>query len=82
MADWKCLTADEAAMVRSLGHEPGPMVVNRVGEGHWMFLDMKTRDELLVTQREDGTLRATVEVARITPPTREMQNAEFKMQNA
>lgn len=75
MAKWECLTEQESAMVRSLGHEPGPMVVNQVGEGHWMFLNMKTRDELLVSTRPDGSLRATVEVAKITPPTREMQNA-------
>lgn len=72
MAKWECLTEQEAAMVRSLGHEPGPMVVNRVGEGHWMFLDMKSRDELLVSTRPDGTLRATVEVAEITPPARSL----------
>ena len=72
MAKWECLTADEAAMVRKLGHDPEPMVVNRVGEGHWMFLDMKSRDELLVSTRKDGTLRATVEVAGITPPRRRM----------
>ena len=59
-------------MVRSLGHEPGPMVVRRVGEGHWMFLDMKSRDELLVSTRPDGTLRATLEVPGITPPRRRM----------
>lgn len=57
-------------MVKSLGHDPGPMVVNRLGEGHWMFLDMKTRDELMVSHREDGTIRATVEVAQVTPPRR------------
>ena len=57
-------------MVRSLGHEPGPMVVNRVGEGHWMFLDMRSRDELLVSTRPDGTLRATLEVPEIRPPRR------------
>ena len=59
-------------MVRSLGHEPGPMVVNRVGEGHWMFLDMKSRNELLVSTRPDGTLRATLEVPGITPPMRSL----------
>lgn len=75
MADWKCLTADETVMVRQLGHDPGPMVVNRIGEGHWMFKDLKTQSELLVSIRKDGTLRATVEVAKITPPMREMQNA-------
>lgn len=73
MADWKCLTSEEQAMVRSLGHEPGPMMVNRVGEGHWMFKDLKTQDELLVSTRPDGTLRATVEVAKITPPMRREQ---------
>lgn len=70
MAKWECLTDDETAMVRSLGHEPGPMVVNRVGEGHWMFKDLKTQNELLVSTRGDGSLRATVEVAKITPPRR------------
>ena len=70
MAKWECLTEQEAAMVRSLGHESGPMVVNRVGEGHWMFKDLETQDELLVSTRPDGTLRATVEVAEITPPVR------------
>lgn len=70
MSEWKCLTAEEQSMVKSLGHDPGPMVVNRLGEGHWMFLDMKTRAELLVSTRKDGTLRATVEVARVTPPRR------------
>ena len=59
-------------MVRQLGHDPEPMVVNRIGEGHWMFLDMKTRDELLVSTRPDGTLRATLEVPEITPPKRRM----------
>lgn len=72
MADWRCLTAAEQSMVRKLGRDPGPMVVNRVGEGHWMFLDMKTRDELLVSTRPDGTLRSTVEVAKITPPMRSL----------
>ena len=72
MADWRCLTAAEQSMVRQLGHDPEPMVVNRIGEGHWMFLDMKTRDELLVSTRPDGTLRATLEVPEITPPKRRM----------
>lgn len=57
-------------MVKNLGHDPEPMVVNRLGEGHWMFLDMKTRNELLVSTRKDGTLRATLEVPVITPPMR------------
>lgn len=70
MSKWECLTDEEAAMVRELGHDPEPMAVNRVGEGHWMFLNMKTRDELMVSHREDGSLRATVEVARVTPPRR------------
>ena len=70
MAKWECLTEQEAAMVRSPGRDPEPMVVNRIGEGHWMFLDIKTRDELLVSTRPDGTLRATLEVPVITPPRR------------
>lgn len=59
-------------MVRSLGHEPGPMVVNRIGERHWMFKDLKTQYELLVSTRPDGTLRATLEAPEITPPRRWM----------
>lgn len=57
-------------MVMTLGHDPASMVVNRVGEGHWMFLDMKTRTELIVSRLENGKLRATVEVPEITPPRR------------
>lgn len=57
-------------MVRDLGHDPGPMVVSRVGNGHWMFLDMKTRTELIVSRLENRKLRATVEVPEITPPRR------------
>lgn len=71
MADWKCLTGEEEAMVRGLGYDPGPMMVNRVGEGHWMFKDLKLQDELMVSHREDGALRATLEVAHITPPVRQ-----------
>lgn len=70
MADWRCLTAAEQSMVRKLGYDPAPMVVNRVGEEHWMFLDMKSRAELLVSRQENGKLRATLEVPVITPPRR------------
>ena len=57
-------------MVESLGHNPGPMVVSRVGEGHWMFLDMKTRTELIVSLDEAGRPRGTVWTPEITPPVR------------
>lgn len=57
-------------MVRKLGYDPAPMVVNRVGEEHWVFLDMKSRAELLVSRQENGKLRATLEVPVITPPGR------------
>lgn len=57
-------------MVRKLGYDPAPMVVNRLGEGHWMFLDMKSRAELLVSRQENGKLRATLEVPEISPPGR------------
>ena len=70
MADWRCLTAAEQSMVRNLGHDPDPMVVSRLGEGRWVFLDMKTRMELLVSTMKDGALRATLEVPQITPPVR------------
>lgn len=57
-------------MVRRLGHDPGPMVVNRVGEGHWMFLDMKTREELIVSLDSRGRPRPTVYIPQINPPIR------------
>lgn len=57
-------------MVQALGYDPAPMVVNRVGEEHWVFLDMKSRAELLVSRQENGKLRATLEVPVITPPRR------------
>lgn len=49
MSEWKCLTANEAAMVRSLGYDPAPMVVNRVGDEHWQFKDLKSQEELIVS---------------------------------
>lgn len=70
MADWRCLTPAEESMVRKLGYDPDPMVVNRLGEGHWMFLNMKTRTELMVSTMKNGALRATLEVPQITPPVR------------
>lgn len=47
-------------MVLGLGHDPEPMVVNRLGEDHWQFLDMKSRLELYVSLTEQGQIRATV----------------------
>lgn len=70
MAEWKCLTSAEQEMVRRLGHDPAPMVVNRVGEGHWMFLDMKTRTELIVSLDERGRPKPTVYIPKINPPKR------------
>ena len=70
MADWRCLTAAEQSMVLGLGHDPAPMVVSRVGEGHWFFLDMKTRDELIVSLDSRGRPRGTFLPANITPPRR------------
>lgn len=57
-------------MVTSLGHDPGPMVVSRVGEGHWMFLDMKSRDELVVSLDGAGRPRGTYLPGQVTPPGR------------
>lgn len=57
-------------MVMTLGHDPASMVVNRVGEGHWFFLDMKTRDELIVSLDSRGRTRGTLIRADITPPRR------------
>lgn len=70
MADWRCLTAAEQSMVQALGYDPAPMVVNRVGEGHWVFLDMKTRAELIVSLDNRGRPRGTVWAPEITPPGR------------
>ena len=47
-------------MVLGLGHDPEPMMVNRLGEDHWQFLDMKSRMELYVSLTEQGQIRATV----------------------
>ena len=57
-------------MVMTLGHDPASMGVNRVGEGHWVFLDMKTRDELIVSLDSRGRTRGTLIRADITPPRR------------
>ena len=57
-------------MVQALGYDPAPMVVNRVGEGHWVFLDMKTRAELIVSLDNRGRPRGTVWVPEISPPGR------------
>lgn len=59
MADWRCLTAQEQEMVTDLGYDPEPMVVNRLGEDHWQFLDMKSRMELYVSFDKHGKIRAT-----------------------
>ena len=69
MAKWECLTADEAAMVRSLGHDPASMVVNRVGAEHWMFKDLKSQEELIVS-RQRGGYRGTVIQAGYAPERR------------
>lgn len=68
MAEWKTLTAAEQQMVRELGHDPEPMVVNRVGEGHWLFLDMKTRTELIVSLDGRGKPKGTAWQPEVAPP--------------
>lgn len=70
MADWRCLTVAEQSMVRRLGHDPEPMVVNRTGEGQWLFLDMKSRMELIVSLDDRGRPRGTVWKPEIMPPAR------------
>lgn len=70
MADWRCLTAAESSMVHWLGYDPGPMVVNRTGEGQWLFLDMKSRMELIVSLDQRGRPRGTVWKPEIVPPNR------------
>lgn len=70
MADWKTLTAAEQQMVSRLGHDPEPMVVNRTGEGQWLFLDMKTRTELIVSLDGRGRPKGTVWQPEVTPPGR------------
>ena len=75
MADWRCLTAAEQSMVRSLGHDSEPMMVNRTGDGQWLFLDMKSRTELIVSLDKRGKPRGTVWEPEIKPPNRpEMQD--------
>jgi hypothetical protein len=69
LADWRCLTAAEQSIVTSLGYDPEPMVVNRVGEEHWMFLDMKSRAELIVSKQRGG-YRGTVIQAGCAPERR------------
>lgn len=46
MAKWEVLNAAEEALVRRMGKDPAPMVVNRVGENSRVFLDLKTREEI------------------------------------
>lgn len=69
MSEWKCLTADEVAMVRSLGYDPEPMAVNRVGEEHWMFKNLKSQEELIVSGQRGG-YRGTVIQAGYAPERR------------
>ena len=57
-------------MVRSLGHDPEPMVVNRTGDGQWLFLNMKTRMELIVSLDSRGRPRGTAWEPEIRPPGR------------
>lgn len=68
VADWRCLTAAESSMVRSLGRDPEPMMVNRVGEGHWQFKDLKTQAELIVSLDGRGRPRGTAWEPEIIPP--------------
>lgn len=69
MAKWECLTANEAAMVRSLGYDPAPMVVNRVGDEHWQFKNLKSQEELIVSGQRGG-YRGTVIPAGYAPERR------------
>lgn len=75
MADWRCLTAAEQSMVRELGQDPEPMMVSRVGEEHWVFLNVKSRTELIVSLDGRGRPRGTVWEPEISQPARAMQNA-------
>lgn len=70
MAEWKCLTAGEEALVQKLGWSPEHLVVNRVGDGHLQFLDMRSRAELMVTIPERGHPSAVEHRPEITPPRR------------
>jgi hypothetical protein len=69
LADWRCLTAAEQSIVTSLGYDPEPMAVSRVGDEHWMFKDLKTQEELIV-RRESGGYRGTVIQAGYAPERR------------
>lgn len=70
MAEWKCLTAVEEELIRSLGYDPEHLVVNRVGEGRLVFLNMRSRAELIVTVPERGRPTVSVYQPTVTPPRR------------
>lgn len=69
MADWRCLTAAEQSIVTSLGYDPAPMVVNRVGDELWQFKNLKSQEELIVS-RQRGGYRGTVIQAGYAPERR------------
>lgn len=49
MSQWKDLNESECAIARELGQEPNNLVVNRVGEDYLVFLNMRSRQELIVS---------------------------------
>ncbi len=55
MASWKSLNPKEEALLRERGIEPEGMVVNRVGADAFVFLRLKTREEIYISlyRRED-----------------------------
>ena len=59
--------------MQKLGHDPEPMMVNRIGEDHWQFKDLKTQAELIVSLDSRGRPRGTFLPANITPPRRAVQ---------
>ena len=48
MSEWKCLTAEEERIARGRGEDPDDLIVNRAGDGLLVFLNMKTRKEIIV----------------------------------
>ena len=49
MSQWKDLNECERAIARELGQNPDDLIVNRVGEDFLVLLNMRSRQELIVS---------------------------------
>lgn len=48
MAEWKIPSVEEEAELRGLGQDPDHIVVNRVGIDSRVYLNVRTREEIIV----------------------------------